>query len=811
MGFKVDELLFLENLTYLDDIPPLFNINHYNGKTVKEMLESFDLSKIDDEKDYSSFMIGSDWKNMINAILNNKALASTKIVDSHFDQAFGGGLGLSVVFINEGNKEAIIAYRGTAAAEWTDDFLGANQIDSLQQINALEWYKIVYEQYELKKYYITVIGHSKGGNKAKYVTILNNTVNRCVSFDGQGFSDKFIENYKKEILNRQSLIENHNIDYDFVNILMNDIGKEYFYLGYGYGKGGFAESHCPNTFFNFKEDGTYSMDLNPNGQRPEMQILKQFINSMIRSAETDKDRSKNNKLTGDLVEKAFSINHEMSSSDFISYLCDMIGDKEYIDNAAYLMAFSIKYSKQNPKFLNALKDIMTHFGADGFVKTINMVEDLVNSKKLNLLLGVSNFLIAHVNKIVVKKIQSIAKKKYDVELTKEQISKVLTIISIVKAKLKTLEVDFNGSNIDLTNLEINDNEEFIDELNIVVLAGGLSIERNISLHSGYNVYNELKKLGHKVILLDSYMGYGDEELNIKNAFADPDKFSLDVGEITDDIPDLWAVRKRRIYQSNSYFGPNVLKICSQADLVFVALNGSDGEDGKLQSAFDLLGIDYTGNDYLSSSKSSNKILSKALLTENGILVPKGYSLRKYENISYPKDNSISYPVIIKPNTLGYGIGIKCVLDDISFEKAINEAFKWDSEIVIEEYLVGREFSVSTLNLKPFPVLELLPLNTKDDKIGMNLKGIKSKRCPAEIDNELANKLTNYALKATKLLNLNQYSKIDFIVTNDNIYCLECNSLPALGPYSHFSASAKEANISYNELIKTIIQLSLTKK
>ena len=87
-------------------------------------------------------MIGSDWKNMFMAIRNNKALLKTKIVDAHLDQAFGGGLGLSVVYINEENNEAIVAYRGTASAEWTDDFLGANLIDSLQQINALEWYKI---------------------------------------------------------------------------------------------------------------------------------------------------------------------------------------------------------------------------------------------------------------------------------------------------------------------------------------------------------------------------------------------------------------------------------------------------------------------------------------------------------------------------------------------------------------------------------------------------------------------------------------------------------------------------------------------
>ena len=809
MLFKVDELLFLENLTYLENIPPLLKITNFKNKTIKELVNSIDLSKLDSNIDYAAYITGDDWKNELLAIKANNNLLETKILDTHLDTAFGGGLGLSAIFINEENKEAVIAFRGTAKAEWTDDFLGANQIDSLQQINALEWYKSVYEKYKLKNYYITVIGHSKGGNKAKYVTILNDTINRCVSFDGQGFSDKFMDYYKSEIIKRQDVIENHNIDFDYVNILMNDIGKKTFYFGFGYGKGGFAESHCPNTFFNFSEDGKYKMEVNPNGQRPEMQILKQFINSMIRSAETDKDRSKNNMLVGSLVENAFGIGSEMSTSDFITYLCDMVGNEEYIDNAAYVLAFAIKYAKENKNFLKALKDIMTHFNAIALVDTINMLEDIVNSKKLNFLLGVSNFLITHVNKIVVKKIQNVAKKNYDVDLTKEQITKVLALVSIIKEKIKTLEVNYNGSDIKIELDSVNEDDNLFDNLNIVVLAGGLSVERNISLYTGYNIYKELLNQGHNVILLDSYMGYGDEELNIADPFENPDKYSMNVSEISEDIPDLWAVRKRRIYQSNSYFGPNVLNICLRADLVFIALNGSDGENGKIQSTFDLLGIDYTGNDYLSVSRTSNKILVKELLKKNDIPVLNGYSLNKNEEIKYPSSFNIDYPVIIKTNTNGF-IGIKAAIDDNSFIDALNDSFKWDNELIIEEYKMGREFSISTLNLEASKVLEELPLNTNDNEIGMNLSGIKAKRCPAIINDELKNKLIEYSIKATKALGLNAYSKIDFILSDNQIYCINCDSLPKLSPYSHFSTALLESNIDYSSLLKKIIELSLKK-
>ena len=810
--YKVDELLLIENLTYLEDMPPLSKILGYVGKTVREYLNEIDISLIDDEKDYASFMTGHDWKNMIEAIKKNDSIMDAKIIETHLDMAFGGGLGLSAIFVNEKTNEAVVAYRGTAANEWTDDFLGANQIDSLQQINALEWYKASYEKYNLGKYYITVTGHSKGGNKAKYITLLNNTINRCVSFDGQGFSDKFIDYYKKEIIDRQKYIENHNIDFDFVNILMNDIGKTTFYKGYGYGAGGFAESHCPDTFFNFTEYGVYRMEVNPNGQRPEMQILKQFINSMIRSAKDDKERSGNNMLVGSLVEKAFSIGQEMSTADFITYLCDMVGNEKYVDNAAFCLAFAIKYSRQNPDFLNALKAIMKHFNSDAIVNTINMLEDLLNSKKLGILLGLSNFLIIHVNKIVVKKIQSIAKKKYDVDLTKEQIARVLQVISLVKNRLKTLEVNFNGAGIDIQELSIDDDsDKMIENLNIVVLAGGMSIERNMSLYTGYMISNELKALGHNVILLDSYMGYSDEELKITDAFKDPDKYSLDINYISDDLPDLWAVKKRRIYQSNSYFGPNVLQICNQSDLVFIALHGQDGENGKVQSTFDLLGIDYTGNDYSSSNKSSNKILTKNILTRNNIPTPKAYTILKGEDLNDPTKNGLKYPLIVKPNTFGIGVGVSAAINYEEFKKAAIEAFKWDDEVLIEEYITGREFAVSTLNKEALPVLEVLPLNTKDAKVGMTLSGVKAKRCPANIDDNLKNKLQEYAVKASRLLGLDAYSKIDFIVDDNNdIFCLECESLPKLDKYAHLVVEANEANINYSMLCKKILEISLLK-
>ena len=810
MLFKIDEVLLLENLTYMANLYPLSSILNAKGKTISKYLSEIDMEAIEDDFDYASYMPGADWKNIIYAVSKNKKLMDTKVVETHLDTAYGGGGGVSAVFICEENKEAVVAFRGTATNEWIDDFLGANQIDSLQQINALEWYKMVYDKYNLKNYYITITGHSKGGNKAKYITILNNTVDRCISFDGQGFSDKFMEHYKNEILQRQDVIDNNNIDFDYVNILMNDIGKRTYYLGYNYGKGGFAEAHCPNTFFDFDDDGNYKMRINPNGQRNEMKELNKYINSMIRSAFDDKHRSANNKLVGTLVEKAFSIGSDNSTAtDYISFLCDMVGDPEYLNNTSYLLSFTIQYSKENPEFLGAIKGIMSYFNANEVVKILEAVDDVVNSNKLNTILSVSNFLILHVNGIVVKKIQSIAKKKYGFDLSREQVQRLLQIITKVKEMLGELNLE-NGEGMIVSTIKDEITEfEMPKDLNITVLAGGLSSKRNMSLHAGFMITEALKERGYSAILLDSFMGYDEKEIPNIDPFKEPDKYSVPIELITDDDVDLWAVKKRRVDQSNNFFGPNVLEICRQSDIVFIALNGESGENGKVQAVFDLLDINYTGSDYFSSAISSNKMISKDILFENGIRTPKGFLLRKNQIVIDPTENNINYPVVVKPNNSSNRKGISIANDKESYLNAIALAFKYSDEIIIEEYIEGREFVISTIDGKALPVLEILPLNSKIKR--NTITEIKAKRCPPDITEDLNNNLINLAEKASLLLGLNTYSVVTFIVNDKNeCICLECDSLPQLTPYSHISTEASRNGISFEDLCVKIIELGIMK-
>ena len=187
MFYKMDELLLLEQLTYMPDFFPLLSVLNADNETVREYLTQIDLDRLEDDAEFNSFMNGFDWKNILMAIRKKPNILDAYIAEPHLDTAYGGGGGISVVFLNDESREAVVAFRGTAANEWVDDFDSANQIDSLQQINALEWYKSVYEKLHLEEYSVTVTGHSKGGNKAKYIAILNDTPARCVSFDGQGF------------------------------------------------------------------------------------------------------------------------------------------------------------------------------------------------------------------------------------------------------------------------------------------------------------------------------------------------------------------------------------------------------------------------------------------------------------------------------------------------------------------------------------------------------------------------------------------------------------------------------------------------
>ncbi len=348
-------------------------------------------------------------------------------------------------------------------------------------------------------------------------------------------------------------------------------------------------------------------------------------------------------------------------------------------------------------------------------------------------------------------------------------------------------------------------------MNIVVLAGGLSTERDVSFKSGDMVAHALRNRGHKVILLDVFMGYGDKEVAVDDMFDRADEISVQVRDIPATAPDLAQVKAQRADQSDCFFGPNVIALCQKADIVFMALHGENGENGKVQAAFDLFGIKYTGNGYLSSALAMDKGIAKQFLKGYGIPCPGGFTLSKVEGLPVDGDKKPCFPCVVKPACGGSSIGVSIVENEGDYQKALEDAFVWEDQVVVEDYIKGREFSVGVLSGKALPVIEIAPKVGFYDYKNKYKAGSAVETCPAQLDASISEKMQEYAQQVTEALGLETYSRMDFLLDEkDQMYCLEANTLPGMTPTSLLPQEAQVVGISYEELCEEIIRISLAK-
>ena len=348
-------------------------------------------------------------------------------------------------------------------------------------------------------------------------------------------------------------------------------------------------------------------------------------------------------------------------------------------------------------------------------------------------------------------------------------------------------------------------------MDIVVLAGGLSTERDVSFKTGSMVAAALKENGHRVILLDVFMGYSDKEENLDGIFDRADAISVKVDNIPEVAPDLAAVKASRKDQSPCFFGPNVIRMCQMADIVFMALHGENGENGKLQAAFDLFGIKYTGSDYLSSAIAMNKDMAKQLFAYGDIPAPKGIGMTKETREDDVTKLGLTLPCVVKPCCGGSSIGVTIVRDAAEFKAALDEAFKWEDHLVIEEYVKGREFSVGVLEGKALPVIEIAPIQGFYDYKNKYKAGSAVETCPADLPEEISAKMRRYAERFAEVICLDTYSRSDFLLDENNqIYCLEANTLPGMTPTSLLPQEAAVVGINFNELCEKLIEISLRK-
>lgn len=342
-------------------------------------------------------------------------------------------------------------------------------------------------------------------------------------------------------------------------------------------------------------------------------------------------------------------------------------------------------------------------------------------------------------------------------------------------------------------------------MKIAVLAGGLSTERDVSLSSGAMIYKALKKKNHQVILLDVYLGYAGDDID--DIFDKDEDWTKEIGSISEKNPDIQQIKAMRSDGDKNFFGPNVITICQSADIVFMALHGENGEDGRIQACFDLMGITYTGTDYASSAVCMDKGLTKDIFASYQIPTPQGIRLKKGE-----EKKKIPFPCIVKTCCGGSSVGVCIAHQEEEYEDALKEAFRYGDEAIVEQYIKGREFSVGVIDGRALPVIEIAPLTGFYDYKNKYQEGSAVETCPAIIPEEKTKEMQGYAEAAFKALRLRNYARMDFMMgEKGDVYCLEANTLPGMTPTSLLPQEAAAEGMDFASLCEAIIASALEKK
>lgn len=343
-------------------------------------------------------------------------------------------------------------------------------------------------------------------------------------------------------------------------------------------------------------------------------------------------------------------------------------------------------------------------------------------------------------------------------------------------------------------------------MKVLVLAGGLSPERNVSLSSGALIAQALRDKGHRVALVDLFFGLDGVD-GAGEALYDqpiPERFR----KISPQAPDLDEIRAQRKTGGKSAIGPGVLELCAGADIVFLALHGACGEDGRIQATLDLLGVPYTGSGYLSSAIAMDKDLTKRMVA-HVVTTPKWETVTVTEaNIPALLERT-ELPVVVKPIASGSSIGVYIAHDRAELESALHESVKLGGRTVLEQYIQGREIQVALLEDRALPSIEIIPKTGFYDYANKYQPGAAEEVCPAQIPEDWEQRIGQSALAVFRTLGLGVYSRADFIVTEDGTpYFLEINTLPGMTPTSLVPQEAAVVGIDYPSLCERIINASL---
>lgn len=330
-----------------------------------------------------------------------------------------------------------------------------------------------------------------------------------------------------------------------------------------------------------------------------------------------------------------------------------------------------------------------------------------------------------------------------------------------------------------------------NKLNIALLLGGTSPEKEVSKASSKSIFTALNNLGHNVILLNPAYGINQPV----------------------DINDFFAEKEFAPISTENYVKTVNSKYLDDVDLVFLGLHGKWGEDGTIQSLLELRGKKYTGSKVLASSLSMDKKMSKILFQHYGIKTPKWISVPKNnfepDQILEMIKKNFGYPCVIKPNDQGSTVGLTICKDPSEVIKAVNLALEFSDKALIEEYIDGHEITVGVIEDTALPPLEIKPKHGLYDYECKYTSGMSEYIVPADIPKDIFEKLQLQALLAFKSLGCEGCGRVDFRVSSKwDIHCLEVNTLPGMTSTSLVPKMAKAVGISFEQLIERIIKLSL---
>lgn len=292
---------------------------------------------------------------------------------------------------------------------------------------------------------------------------------------------------------------------------------------------------------------------------------------------------------------------------------------------------------------------------------------------------------------------------------------------------------------------------------IALLSGGDSEERDISIKSGLAVYQALKNLNYEVSLID----------------------------------------------------PINTDLCSLVnyDAAFICLHGKNGEDGKIQSLLELLKVPFTGSASTASMLAMNKFYSKLVWNDHALKTPKFLILNK-TNLDYKKIiTHLSDPFIVKPSSSGSSFGINLVKNKDDLISAFTDAYKYDLTVIAEEFIQGREFTVSILGDKSLGVLEITPKNEFYD---YNAKYVSNETVfskPTDLNPAVLEKMENIGLSAFTSIGCSGWGRVDFMMDKKfNLYLIEVNTVPGMTDHSLFPLAARNAGLNFEQTVQHIIDL-----